>query len=85
MRFQGLRPSDWAFRGRAHVALYMRRIADKIAPDTTWRYTGLNMRMVKDRGVQVSWRSTGAPGIDLYYREEDYMKRWDEKGEAYDG
>lgn len=84
-RFHGLTPQDWFWRGRCHVALYIRRFADMIGPDTTYRHTGLKMRMVKGTGIRVSWTGTGAPGADLWYREQDYEKVYDKDGEAFNG
>lgn len=76
---------DLSWGVRSAVANGLRKVAGKIAEDTTYRMPGLVARFVEGKGIQVSWKSTGAPGFDLFYREDEYDKAFTPEGEAYDG
>lgn len=76
---------DATWPARKFVADKLRTVAGKIAEDTTYRMPGLVARYVRDQGLRVSWRDTGAPGYDLFYREDEHHKAFTPEGDYYDG
>ena len=80
---EGLNSAVWV--ARQGVADWLRKVAGKIAEDQTYRMPGLVARNVRGKGLRVSWRDSGAPGFDLFYRAEDYDKSFTPEGHYYDG
>lgn len=77
-----LHRSVWATR--RVIAKSLRKLANKVHDDTTWRTPGLVLRHVRGLGPRVSWQSDGAPGVLLWYMENEYDKSWTPEGDYYD-